>query len=101
MQIPEAAIKKLDLAAAADAVSSSQLDRFPPLIIDRCVADAKSTLVETVATAAMAAHLPRVETLTMPRRGFGPRPVTITSPGVRIMYRALVQSLSGHLSVEG
>src|SRR6266511_1904366 len=98
MKIPQSVLSKLKLSDAAAEVVSGQFDRFPPLVLDRCIADCLSDLVMTIVASSQAGSKFAVETLTMPRRGFGPRPVTITAPATRAIYRALVQVLEGHLA---
>ncbi|MFI5906224.1 reverse transcriptase domain-containing protein [Dactylosporangium sp. NPDC051541] len=98
MQISKSVIDNLKLSAAADVVCGTPLDRFPGLVMDLCLEPAKSALVDSVVAAASAGHVPRVETLTLPRRGLGgPRPVTVLSPASRVLYTALVDSLSDEL----
>lgn len=93
MRLDDALIRKLDLSACADAVTGGHLDRLPPLLLDRCLVDAKSTLIASTVAAFTAGMSIPSETLTMPRKGFGPRPVTIISPGTRLIYSALIDQL--------
>jgi RNA-directed DNA polymerase len=81
------------VAGAVDIALSEGFDRFPPLVLDRCMADAKAELSAAVEAMADNPSNHRAETLTMPRRGMAPRPVTITAPTTRALYGALVASL--------
>lgn len=97
MRLDDAIIRTLDLGACVDAITAGHLDRLPPLLLDRCLVDAKSTLIAaTVAGFTAGLSIPS-ETLTMPRKGFGPRPVTILAPGTRLVYSALVEKLRSAL----
>lgn len=97
MKIGEAVLKKLDLSDAAKAVTLGQFDRFPRLLLDRCLETSSSSLVKSVVADFQAGTAIPFETITMPRRGFGPRPITVTSPSTRVAYRALVQKIASAL----
>lgn len=90
-------VRKLNIAGAVSKVVDGHLDRMPPLIADRCLVDAKSTLTESVVADAIANSAIPVETLTMPRRLFGVRPVGVTSAGHRALYAALVEALGDRI----
>ncbi len=98
MQVDEAVLKKLNLSDAAKAVTTGHLDRFPPLIMDTCLGGLGSPLVPYVVSGFSAGAVVHTETLTMPRRGFSPRPVTIMSPAVRTLYAAIIAKLAEPLS---
>lgn len=90
-------LRKLDLSTCADAVTAGHLDRLPPLLLDRCLADAKPTLLASTVAGFAAGLGIATETLTMPRKSFGPRPVTVISPSARVVYSALVSRLQVEL----
>jgi hypothetical protein len=101
MHLPEGTLTKLPLSVVAPDVLTGHLDRFPSLVMDRCLSDATSKVVEGVVVAVRAGRPFDVfETITMPRRRFGPRPVTLTPPSTRILYAALVQALTPDLPQE-
>ena len=97
MQMPQEEMKKLPLAAAVDRVLAGALDRFPPLIVNRCLADAKSILTKYTGSQFVAGHAVQAQTLTMPRRGFGPRPVSMLAAGTHALYDALVDAIKDDL----
>ena len=80
------------LAAASKTATTTTLDHFPPLIVYKCLSgtDGRAALAEMTNT------VPGVdsETISMPRRGHGPRPVTVLSPIARARYTALVDILA-------
>ncbi len=90
-------LKKLPLSDAAKDVTDGHLDRFPPLIMDKCLSGSMSTLVPVLVARFSGGTSVHNETLTMPRRGFSPRPVTITDPATRVLYTALVTWLGAEL----
>lgn len=94
MQVDEDTLKKLDLAGAAKDVTTGRLDRFPALIMDTCLGGSDSPLAAAVVARFSAGSPVPVETLTMPKRGFSPRPVTIMDPAARTLYIALVAKLA-------
>jgi RNA-directed DNA polymerase len=100
MKITMSSFNDLELSDAATRVTTGTFDRFPSLVMDRCLSGAQSLLIEHVISSFGAGHRVNSETLTIPRRGFGPRPVTITSPVVRVVYSALVESLSSDLPTD-
>jgi hypothetical protein len=67
------------------------------LVIYDCLSEAAETLkkytIATFSSGRGAVH----ETVTMPRAGFGPRPVTVLSPESRAAYLALVEALDSAL----
>lgn len=93
MQLSPAVSAQLKLAEAAGAVATRRLDHFPGMIIYGCLADAEKSLDKMIKAELQADFQATAETLTMPRRGFGPRPVSILSPSTRVLYAALVSAL--------
>ncbi len=98
MRLDLSVLSKLALSEAASAVTSGHLDRLPPLVIDTCLKHETATLVRSVVADFQAGSVVRAETLTMPRRGFSPRPVTLLSPGVRTLYQALIATIAKSLT---
>lgn len=88
----------LDLDAAAGTVVTRPLQRFPRLITDACLKDAAKTLTESTRSSFRRSPVVVHETLTMPRAGFGPRPVSALSPESRTLYLSLVSHLGESLA---
>ncbi|CAM5666279.1 hypothetical protein SVIOM342S_06185 [Streptomyces violaceorubidus] len=88
---------RVDTAAVAKNLDSVKFDRLPSLIVDDCLSDCAQ---EVGATADMVLNgkvlLPH-ETLAMPKKRSGPRPVTVTSTAARVAYLALVEHLGDSL----
>lgn len=87
----EARLKK-ELGPAAKTATTTTLDHFPELLVYKCLSgtDGRS------AVRAMATAVPNFdyEMITMPRRGHGPRPVSVLSPVARTRYTALVRLIA-------
>ncbi|WP_010202141.1 RNA-directed DNA polymerase [Salinibacterium sp. PAMC 21357] len=94
MELPKSTIRKLDLMGAAKAATAIPLDHLPLLIGDECLTGNESELVKATATGYEAGRIVETETISMPRQGFGPRPVTVLSPVDRTMYVALTGALA-------
>ena len=90
-------IDRDQLIAAARDAASRPLDHFPPLVTYCCLEDAATSLAAAAMAHLHSADPASSETLTMPRRGFGPRPVEILSPASRTLYSALVGNLDSAL----
>ena len=97
MRIDNAAIKKLDLSSASKSVVGVPLDHFPLLTSDRCLDSSTADLTKWTSTIFEAGHFVQAETVTMPRRGFGPRPVTLMASTDRVMRSALLGALRAEL----
>lgn len=100
MRIETETLRSLDLIAAGQAVTTKPIDRTPLLIIDRCLTGSEVAL-KSFATAAYSSgtHVAS-ETLTMPRSGFGPRPVNMIAAPGRAVYGALCERLRTSLPEE-
>ncbi|MEU3576350.1 RNA-directed DNA polymerase [Streptomyces globisporus] len=84
---------RIDTMAVAKNLDSIQLERLPRLIVDECLVDCPRELAAT-ADMILAGHLSLPhETIAMPKKRSGPRPVTIASTAARVAYSALVQHL--------
>lgn len=97
MYIQSEIFKRLDLDKVASTTLSRRVDHFPALIIDRCLSQAANAVVRHISSVyASGATIP-AETITMPRKGFGPRPIRLTTPFGRILYTALTDAISAAL----
>ncbi|WP_181781040.1 RNA-directed DNA polymerase [Pseudonocardia pini] len=94
MKVAGSILKSLDMAAAAKEVTAgSAVQRLPPLSFYHCMNDAQESLVEAARAMYIEGRSPAAETITMPRRGFGPRPVTLLSPIDHVVYSSLVSRI--------
>ena len=97
MYIQSEILKRLDLDKVARTTLPRKLDHFPALIIDRCVSQAASAVVSHISSVYASGTKIPAETITMPRKGFGPRPIRLTTPSGRILYTALTDAISSAL----
>lgn len=97
MQLATAELKKLDLSTAVSQTVDGNLDRFPSLILNRCFASSKGKVASDLVAQAEIGFLTPVETLAMPRRGFGPRPVTVLPTTSQALYTSLVAAIAPSL----
>lgn len=97
MRVAGKLLDRLGLLKHATDTINDQFDRFPSLVMDRCLADSADLLVEHTVSMFQSDQPLVSEILTMPRRGFGPRPVIVTSPSVRTMYRSFVYQMAEDL----
>lgn len=93
MRIHASLVQTLNLSEAAEHIVTRRLDHFPALIIDRCLQTDTKLLAKYISSSYVAGTPVPAEILTMPRKGFGPRPVVITSAPARILYHALVSAI--------
>jgi hypothetical protein len=89
------------LISAATEVTTKGLDRLPALVMDRCLGKSPATLADAVAGLGSTGRTCDVEILTLPRRNFVPRPVTLMAPEFRVAYVALVKALASNLPSGG
>ncbi|WP_123798268.1 reverse transcriptase domain-containing protein [Amycolatopsis keratiniphila] len=99
MKASEETLGKLEIKASAEKVANGHFDRFPPLVMDRCLSKDVSSLANHVHSQAGMGYPIAAEVLAMPRRRFGARPVTMTSPTVRTLYNSLVDFLTKESNV--
>nr|WSY51778.1 reverse transcriptase domain-containing protein [Streptomyces sp. NBC_00886] len=100
MHVQPKIMQKLDLSGAANYCLSTPMDRLPLLITDRCLTDAKETIVKwTNAHFSGGVHIPK-EIITMPKSRFGQRPVILSSLPSRILYHALVAGIASTLEAD-
>jgi RNA-directed DNA polymerase len=97
MRIDSKTLASLGLQNFAQANLKYWRDRFPPMIIERCIQDSGSVLVRYLSASYGSGTRVPSETLTMPRAGFGPRPVTVTDLPSRLLYSAMVDSIKEYL----
>jgi RNA-directed DNA polymerase len=96
VRISKAALAALPLRASAAGTTESHMDHLPQLVMDRCLSGS-DVLPRFVAANFEGGRHVEAETITMPRRGFGLRPITIMAVSDRVMYEALVDALSASL----
>jgi RNA-directed DNA polymerase len=73
---------------------TTRLDHFPEMIIYQCLEDSDTDLEKAADLALRSEHVGQTETITMPRRGYGPRPVEVLSPTIRVAYEFSTQKIS-------
>lgn len=100
MRVPANLVSNLKLEKAAEEVTSVPLDRSPLLVVDACLAAAPNTVAEFARSNFVGGRRVFSENITMPRKTFGSRPITITGPVDRTLYTALVTSISSALGSE-
>ena len=100
VRVDNKTLRSIDLVTAGKEVTTKPMDRTPLLIVDGCLTGAEVTLKE-FATAAYSSGVPVAsETLTMPRNGFGPRPVNVIATPGRTLYAALAENIRESLPDE-
>ncbi|MEU9923799.1 reverse transcriptase domain-containing protein [Streptomyces griseoluteus] len=87
----------LNIPKAVKAVLARPLDRLPPLITDRSLASSQATLTSLAEIAMTPTSQISVETITMPKKKFGHRPIVIPDVAARCLYVALVDSIDKQL----
>lgn len=100
MKVDAALLKKLDLSSASARVTTSALDRLPLLISERSLTNSTGRLARSISADFSSGSLVSSTTFSMPRKGFGPRPVTALSGRDRALYDALVEHLRPSLPTE-
>jgi RNA-directed DNA polymerase len=93
MRVNSSVLKRLDLTSAVESQLKRGIARFPPLIIDICLNKSASLLTKEILATFEAGTNVSSETLTMPRKVFGLRPVSVTSISSRCLYQALVAAI--------
>ncbi|WP_159398158.1 reverse transcriptase domain-containing protein [Streptomyces violaceoruber] len=86
-------LNNLNIPQAVNTVLNRPLDRLPPLITDRSLANSKKTLASLAEIAILPGAEISVETITMPKKKFGHRPIVIPDVAARCLYVALVNSI--------
>lgn len=90
-------LRNMDTRKAAEKALSVPLDKLPMLISDRALENSKSTLSRLADLVARPTHKISFETITMPKRKFGHRPILIPDAPARVFYSALVESIDKDL----
>lgn len=97
MRIDRTLLDEIDLPSSAHDVVTSPLDHFPRLLVDRCLENAADVLAKHTESSYLSGSSINAELLTVPRRGYGPRPVTISDAMSRTLYYAIVRALETYL----
>lgn len=97
MQLSAKLVDSLPMRKAARKTIRSSLLQMPRLISDRSLQDAEEQLVEQTISRAKHGFSPILEMISMPKSGFGPRPVGILSPEARTLYEAIGERLKPDL----
>lgn len=100
MRTSRAVLENCGLHAAAAGVTSNPMDRLPLLATDRCLADAPAAVRSSAISNFATGTGVESETLTMPRSGFGPRPINIIETSARAVYDALTEQIRPSLPGE-
>lgn len=98
MRVNPSVLKRLDLTSTVESQLKRGIARFPSLIIDTCLNKSASLLTQEILASFEAGNSVFAETLTMPRKIFGLRPVSVTSISSRCLYQALVAIIEDGLS---
>ncbi|WP_162459932.1 RNA-directed DNA polymerase [Kocuria sediminis] len=93
MHLPSTLAKKLPIHNAARNAVATTLHQVPHLISDRSLDGGVSQLARHTEARFGRGHSPAIETITMPKKGLGPRPISLLSPETRTLYDALVEKL--------
>ena len=68
-------------------VTNVDLDHFPPLIVYQCLEGSVEKLANAARMAPASKSHSVSESITTPRKGFGPAPVVLLSPSARTSLR--------------
>ncbi|TPQ22626.1 hypothetical protein FGD71_008645 [Streptomyces sporangiiformans] len=90
-------LQDLNIPKAVRTVLAKPLDRLPALITDRSLANSHGTLASLAEIALAPNAGVSVETITMPKKKFGHRPIVIPDVASRCLYVALVDSINKQL----
>lgn len=90
-------LQDLNISKAVKTVLAKPLDRLPALITDRSLADTQATLAGLAEIAAIPSTGITAETITMPKKKFGHRPIVIPDVASRCLYVALIDSIDRQL----
>ncbi|MCX5226289.1 reverse transcriptase domain-containing protein [Streptomyces sp. NBC_00233] len=90
-------LQNLNIPKAVRTVLGKPLDRLPALITDRSLANSHKTLTSLAEIALTPNAAISVETITMPKKKFGHRPIVIPDVASRCLYVALVDSIDKQL----
>lgn len=90
-------LDNLNIPKAVKTVLGKPLDRLPALITDRSLVTSHETLARLAEIALAPDTGISVETITMPKKKFGHRPIVISDVASRCLYVALVDSIDKQL----
>lgn len=90
-------VAKLDLSSAAKLVTTKSLTDLPRLISDRALENAQGNLAKQTKAELQTGLIPSVELVSMPKQGFGNRPLAVLSPQTRVVLEALITLLEDSL----
>ncbi|MFC8765178.1 reverse transcriptase domain-containing protein [Streptomyces sp. NPDC057193] len=90
-------LRNVDTHKAAGKVLAVPLDRLPMLISDRALANSRSSLSSLADLTARPSARISSETITMPKKKFGHRPILIPDTPARVLFSALVDSMDKEL----
>ncbi|WP_156186485.1 reverse transcriptase domain-containing protein [Cellulosimicrobium funkei] len=93
MKLDAKQVSALDLRGAAEMVVQRPMEQMPPLISDLALSDAVDALAKSAAAVGQQEVPFASESIGMPKRGLGPRVITVLPPDVRALYSALVGSV--------
>jgi hypothetical protein len=93
-------LQDLNIPKAVRTVLTKPLDRLPALITDRSLANSHRTLTGLAEIALTPTTGISVETITMPKKTFGHRPIVIPDVASRCLYVALVDSIDKQLEAD-
>lgn len=99
MQLTSNLANKLKIRDAAKSAIETMLHQVPHLISDRSLEGAAGQLARYTESRFVSGYSPAIETITMPKKGLGPRPISLLSPEARTMYDALVEKLKPGLPI--
>jgi len=99
MRLPASLSKSLEINAAAKKVGTTPLARMPHLISDRSLEHSSTDLANHTRARFESSYNPASETIFMPKKGYGPRPVIVMAPDSRTLYQALVDRMAPKLPV--
>jgi len=97
MHIENATLKQLDLHNVVQETLTQSFDHFPPLIFDRCLQNSSEAIAKHISSVYASGGRIPAEVITMPRKGFGPRPISLTTLAARTLYAALVKAIDNDL----
>lgn len=97
MQITDEFASTLALEDAASRVTKTPMLQMPRMISERSLEDEPNILADVTKERSLAGFNPVIEMITMPKSGFGPRPIGIFSPETRTLYEALGDRLRANL----
>jgi len=101
MRVDRSVLQDLEFSRTAENVCRGALQRFPPLTMYHCMANDLDTLVSQTVTGFEAGRAVRTETISIPRKGFGPRPVAMLALPDRVFYESIVTAIASAADIEG